>query len=138
MGENKDSFDAELWAISDALEISIKETRNGNPLKITIFTDSQAALAKIIDSKAKIGGDTIRALIQENAHEIKSSGHTLILRWVLSQSKIPGNKKADASAKDIAHKRGRQTDYPSSLTFIKTELRKTKLAELVLWHQIKS
>ena len=72
----------------NALEISIKGTRNGNPLKITIFTDSQAALAKIIDSKAKIGGDMIRALIQENAHKIKSSGHTLVLRWVPSHSKI--------------------------------------------------
>lgn len=38
----------------------------------------------------------------------------------------------------MAHKRGRQIDYPSSLTFIKTELLKTKLAEIVLWHQTKS
>ena len=108
-----------------------------NSLIITIFTDSQAAIAKILDSKARTGGDMIRALMQENAHEIKSSGHTLVLRWVPSHSNIPGIKKADASAKDVAHKRGRQTGYPSSLKFIKTELEKTKLAELV-WHQIKS
>ena len=138
MGKNKDSFDAKLWAISDALELSIKKTRNGNPSMITIFTDSRAAIAKILDSNARTGGDAIRTLIYENAHEIKSSGHTLILRWVPSHSKILGNEKADVSAKDTARKRGRQTDHSSSLTFIKTELRKTKLAELVLWHQIKS
>ena len=138
LGENKDSFDAELWAISGALELGIKKTRNGNPTMITVFTDSQAAIAKILASKARSGGDAIRALIYENAHEIKSSGHTPVLRWVPSHSKIPGNEKADASAKDIAHKGGRQTDHSSSLTFIKTELQRTRSAELLLWNQSKS
>ena len=62
LGEIKDSFDAELWAISDALELSIKKMRNGNPSMITIFTDSRAAVAKILDSNARTGGDAIRTL----------------------------------------------------------------------------
>ncbi len=99
---------------------------------ITIFTDSQAAIAKILDPQVRAGGDMIRAIIQENAYNIMSGGNTLVLRWVPSYSKIPENEKADASAKVVAHKWERQTDYPSSLTFIKTELQKTKLAELVL------
>lgn len=105
---------------------------------ITVFTDSQAAIAKILDSKARSCGDTIRAFIYENAHEIKSSRYALVLRWVPSHSKIPRNKRADASAKNITHKGGRQTDHSSSLKFIETQLQRTRSAELLLWHQSKS
>ena len=54
-----------------------------------------------------------------------------------SHSKILGNEKADAVAKDVAHKGGRRTEHWSSLTHIKTELQKTRVAELVRWHQAK-
>ena len=51
LGENKDSFDAELWAISDTIEIGIKKTRNGSLTTVTVFTDSQNVNTK--DSRAK-------------------------------------------------------------------------------------
>lgn len=51
LGENNDSFDAELWAISDALEMSIKKTRNGSPTTVTIITNLHAAITEILDSK---------------------------------------------------------------------------------------
>lgn len=63
MGENKDLFDAKLYVISDILEISIKRTKNNNSLKITIFTNSQTTLAKMIDFQIKIGKNIIQALI---------------------------------------------------------------------------
>lgn len=78
--KNKNLIDTKLWAILDVLKISIIEIKTGNLLKITIFTDSQAALAKIMDSKAKNGREIIRALIEENAHKIKSNGYTLVLK----------------------------------------------------------
>lgn len=38
-GKNKDLFNIELWAITDAVELSIKKMRNGNLSMITVFTD---------------------------------------------------------------------------------------------------
>ena len=108
--ENKDSFDAELWAISDALEIGIKKTRDGSPTTVTVFTDSQAAIAKILEPKVRSGGGAVRDLIYQNAHEIRDGGHILVLGWVPSHSKIPGNEKTDAVAKDVAQKGGRETE----------------------------
>lgn len=138
LAKNKNLFDVEIWAISDALGLSIKKTRNGNPLIITIFTDSQAAIAKILDPKAGTGGDAIRAPIYKNIHKIKSNSYTRILIWVPNHYMIPGNKNADIIAKHMAQKRGRQTDHASSYTVIKMELYKTKLAKLILRYQIKS
>lgn len=54
------------------------------------------------------------------------------LTKVSSHSKVLGNEKADARAKDVARRGGRATDYWSSLTHIKSELRD---AELLRWHQ---
>lgn len=80
----------------------------------------------------------IRDLIHRNALDIQNDGHFLVLRWVPSHSKVLGNEKADAVAKDVARKGGRKTDHWSSLTHIKIELQKTRVAELVQWHQTKS
>ena len=90
-----------------------------------------------MDPKARVGGDAIRNLIYQNAHVIKNAGNTVVLRWVPGHSEIPGNEKADAAAKDIAHKGGRETDHWSSLTHIKSELQKARSAELLAWHQSK-
>ena len=59
LGKNKDTFDAELWAISDALVLGIKRTRNVGPTTVTVFTDSQAAITKILDPKARVDGDAV-------------------------------------------------------------------------------
>ena len=91
-----------------------------------------------VKSSHSPGGDAVRDLIYRNAHEIRNGGHTLVLRWVPSHSKISGNEKADAAAKDVAYKGGRETDHWSSLTHIKAELQKTRSAELLMWHQSKS
>lgn len=80
LGKNKDSFDAELWAISDALVLGIERTRNVGPTTVTVFTDSQAAITKILDPKARFGGDAVRSLVYQNAHVIKNAGHTVVLR----------------------------------------------------------
>ena len=53
LGKNKDPFDAELWAISDALVRGIKKTRNSSPTTVTVFTDSQAAIKKILSPKIR-------------------------------------------------------------------------------------
>ena len=121
LGENKDLFNAELWAISDALELGIKKTRNGNPTMITIFTDIQATIAKIFNSKARSGGDSIRAFIYENVHEIKSSGSQVTQRYLKTKGLMQVQKTLRTKEEDS-----------SSLIFIKTKLQKTRSAELLL------
>ena len=119
------------------MALGIKRTRNVGPTTVTVFTDSQAAITKILDPKARVGGDAVRDLVYQNAHVIKNAGHTVALRWVAGHPEIPGNEKADA-AKDIAQKGGKETDYLSSLTYINAELQKATSAELLAWHQSKS
>ena len=108
------------------MALGIKRTRNGGPTTVTVFTDSQAAITKILDPKARVGGDAVRSLVYQNAHVIKNAGHTVVLRWVPGHSEIPGNEKADAAAKDIAQKGGKETDHWSSLTYINAELQKAR------------
>ena len=115
-----------------------KTQRNVGPTTVTVFTDSQAAISKIQDPKARVGGDAIRNLVYQNAHVIKNAGYTVVLRWVPGHSDIPGNEKAYAAAKDIAQKGGKETDRWSSLTYINAELQKARSAELLAWHQPKS
>lgn len=92
MGEKKNPFGVDLWAVSDALEITTKMTRNGNPTTVTIFTDLHAAI----------------------------------------------NKKADVATKDVARRGRKITDHWSLLMHIKKKVEKTKVSELVQWHQTKS
>lgn len=59
LGINKDLFDAELWSISKVLVLGIRKTRNIKPTMVTVFTNSQVAISKILDSKTRVDGDTI-------------------------------------------------------------------------------
>ena len=55
LGRNKDIFDAELWGISEALEVALRETALRKACKITVFSDSQAAIRKLQRSKSNAG-----------------------------------------------------------------------------------
>lgn len=118
-GKHKDLFDAELWAISDALDLGSKKTRNAKPTTVTIFTDSQTAMTKILDPKTKVGGDAVQNLVYQSAQAMKNAGHTVVLRQIPGHSNILGNKKADEAAKNVANKGERETDHQSSLAQIK-------------------
>ena len=96
--------------------LGIKRTRNVRPKTITVFTDSQMAITKILDPKARVGGDLVRNLVYQNAHVIQNVRHTVISRLVPGNLEIPGNEKADTTAKDVAYKGGKETDHCSLLT----------------------
>ena len=80
LGENKESFDVELWAISDALELSIKKTKNRSPTTVIVFIDSHTAIVKILEPKVRPGEGAIRDLIYRNTLNIRNNGHTLVLQ----------------------------------------------------------
>ena len=91
LGKKKQPFDTELWAIFDALEAAIKETRNATSMPITIFTDSRAALTKIQKKTSEPEGLEVRDLVYQRAEELITNGHSVTLRWVLGHSEVEGN-----------------------------------------------
>ena len=56
LGKNKDSFDAELWAILEAFILSI------SPTTVTVFTDLQAAIKKILEPEIRLVGTRFEIL----------------------------------------------------------------------------
>lgn len=108
------------------MALYIKKIKNVGTTTVTIFTDSQAAITKILDPKAKVDGDTVQNLVYKNAQIIKNAGHTIVLQWVSGHSGIPENEKVDAVAKDVLQKGGKETGHWSLLIYIKAELQKAK------------
>lgn len=52
-GEKKEQYDTKLWAISDALKVTIKETRQLKNMVVTIFINLSAAIINIKKTVAK-------------------------------------------------------------------------------------
>lgn len=43
--------------------LGIRKTRNIEPIIVTVFTDSQVAISKILDPKTRVGGDIIQNVV---------------------------------------------------------------------------
>ena len=123
---------------SDALELAIKETRNITATPVTVFTDLRAALIKIQKKASAPEGLAVRDLVHQKPKELTTNGHSVTLRWVPGHSKVEGNERANCAAKRAAERGGIETDCWSSLTHVKTELKRTRWAELSAWHQKKA
>lgn len=87
---------------------------------------------------AKSGGLAVRDLIYQQANNLQTNGHSVILRWVPGHLDIEGNERADSAAKSAAHRGGKETDCWSSLAHVKAELKKTRSADLSTWSQLKT
>lgn len=109
-----------LYTILPGLVLSREENMQRKPVILVQQNDSNYCRTDIL------------------AQVFKNNGQAIVLRWVPCHSKILGNEKTDTDAKDVGHKGGKRTDHWSSLTHIKTELQKTRAAELLRWHQAKS
>lgn len=137
LGKKKEPYDAELWAVFDALEVAIKETRDVNHKVLTIFIDPSVAMINIQKIVAKPEGLAVRDPIYQRANKPITNGHSVTLRWASGYSKIEGNGRADFAARSAAYRRGKETDYWNSLTHVKIELKRTRLAALLAWRQLK-
>lgn len=92
----KKAYNAELWAISEALEVASKGARNTITKLVKVFTDSKAALTIIQEKNAR---SAVKEFIYQRAKELTQSGHEVIFRWVPVHSKIEGTEKADLAQK---------------------------------------
>ena len=138
LGKNKEILDAELWAISDALVIAIRETSNANNTPITIFCDSQKALQAIQHPPSHKENRFLRGQIYHKAKKLQNIGHPVVCRWTPGHSGLEGNKRADLMAKNRAEKGGKQAECWSSLAYIKEILAQAQSRELAKWHEVKT
>ena len=132
--KNKEVLDAELWAISDALDIAAKEIPNTS---VTIFCDSQEALRVIKRPPSHKQNRLLRGLIYKKSKKLESNGRQLTIRWIPSHSGLAGNDKADQAAKNRAERGGQQAERWSSLAYIRKNLVQARAQELTRWHELK-
>lgn len=74
LGKNKEVLDVELWAISEALILATKETRN-TKIPITVFCNSQKAFTAIQHTPLQRKNRYIRSLICNKARELQEKEH---------------------------------------------------------------
>ena len=147
MGYNQEAFDAECAALARALEMAAK--RRMGPKAVTIFTDSQAAMARIASEEpgpaqryARQASEWIKKLKK------RDQNLRIELRWCPAHSGVAGNEEADKWAKQAAEEpdtRGvewmgykdrygmRSMPLPRSLANLKWEISDKKWEEVCMW-----
>lgn len=130
-------FDAELWAILNALDIATQETLNANNTPMTIFCDLQKALQAIQHPSYKENW-FLRRQIYHKAKNLQSTRHLIIYWWTPGHSGLEGSKRADLTAKNRAEKSDKQAERWSSFAYIKENLAQARPRELAKWHEVKT
>lgn len=75
LGKNKEIIDAELWAISEALDIAVKKPNNTTNAPVTIFCDSQEALRAIEHPPSHKRNRFLRGSIYEKTKKLSGGVH---------------------------------------------------------------
>lgn len=116
LGKKKETVDGELWAIANGLEVARKTTLNSHNTPITIFSDSQEALAKLRQLSSHTSAPYLRSLIYQETSDLESKGHFVTIRWIPSHVGLVGHDKADRSARDKARRGGGGNSRAMELT----------------------
>ena len=104
LGTNKEVFDAEVFAIYQALRTI--EQGNKRRRQYTVFVDSTSAITRVSDDNLGPGQRFAVAAI-EVCTRITSNGNSFTIRWVTAHSGATGNEVADQYAKSAATREGR-------------------------------
>ena len=95
LGSNKEMFDAEVYAIYQAL--SIMDQRQESGRRYTLFVDPTSAISRI---RSDIGpGQPFAIASIEVATWILARDNEVTVRWVPAHHEVPGNERADVLAK---------------------------------------
>ena len=147
MGYNQEAFDAECAALARALEVTAK--RRTGPKAVTIFTDAQAAMARIASEEPGTAQQYAWqarkwiAKLRERDRNVRIEFH-----WCPAHSEVAGNEEADKWAKQAAEEPGargvewmgyknrygrRPMPPPRSLANLKREISERNWEEAWTW-----
>ena len=99
LGTNKEVFDAEVYAIYQAL--SIFEERGQSGRKHTVLSDCQPAIRRALSDALGPGQQWARAVI-ELATRLVGRGNEVLILWVPAYVGVEVNEVADGMAKEAA------------------------------------
>ena len=99
LGTNKEVFDAEVFAILQAVKLLNERGERGQAY--TIFSGSQVAVARIQHSDCGPAQALARAVI-EFSYELRQRDNSVTARWTPAHAGVEGNEHADAVAKRAA------------------------------------
>src|SRR4029077_4708792 len=86
----------------EGVRMALKETTRVRAFrKVTIFTDSQAAI-RAVKRPNSPSGQSIIVAIRDFIREFRAAGGELNIRWIPAHNGTPGNEAADKAAKDAA------------------------------------
>ena len=106
LGPNKKAFDAEVYAIYQALDILDQRQESGR--QYTVFVDSTAAIDRI---RSGSGQSPAIACIKV-CTRLESRGGEVTVRWVPAHHGVPGNEVANEYARSSA-KGTRNSNVPN-------------------------
>jgi ribonuclease HI len=138
LGNNKEVFDAELYALWKAAQrFNGRQHQNEN---YTIFTDSQAAILRCKNDAFGPGQHLAKLFIQET-EALADRGCTTEVRWVPSHVDVAGNEAADKMAKEAANNSRKpsqkhtpfRTRTTASQTYLKRVATEKKQADTKEW-----
>jgi len=103
LGRQKEAFDAEMYAMSEAVKIVDEIYRENEVRRVIVFMDSQATLQRIQSDEP--GPEQALALCTMNWESKLLDKHIQVeYRWVPAHQGVEGNEEADLQATKVAYK----------------------------------
>jgi len=118
LGRQKEAFDAEMYAMSEAMKIVDEMAGKKEVTRVMVFTDSQATLRRIQSDEP--GPGQVLALRTMNWTDALGRKNIQVeYRWVPAHKRIEGNEEADQQAPKAAYKHcGSYTKTQNPLPFL--------------------
>ena len=118
LGRQKEAFDTEMYAMSEAMKIADEKAEKEEFTRVTVFTDSQATLKRIQSDEP--GPGQVLALWTMNWVDALARKNIQVeYRWVPAHKGIEGNEEADQQATKAAYKYCRSyTETHNPLPFL--------------------
>jgi len=118
LGRQKEAFDAEMYAMSEAMKIADEMAEKEEVTRVTLFTDSQATLRRI-QSDEPGPGQVLAQRTMNWADALAGKYIQVEYRWVPAHMGIEGNEEADQQATKVAYKHcGSYTETQNPLPFL--------------------
>ena len=109
LGKNKEVFDAEVFAVWQALRALEQRSRHGR--EYTIFVDSASAITRV-RGDARGPGQRIGVAAIEVETRLAAAGNRVTIRWVPAHAGAEVNEVADQYARDAATGRAPRERLP--------------------------